>query len=39
MIELNELGIGQLFGPGTPVQDTINYIENEIASYRKFKDE
>jgi len=39
MIELNELGIGQLFGPGTPVQDTINYIENEIASYRKFKEE
>tara|TARA_B100000029_G_C16924184_1_gene722485 strand:+ start:132 stop:545 length:414 start_codon:yes stop_codon:yes gene_type:complete len=35
MIELKKLGIGQLFGPGTPVQDTIDYIENEIANYRK----
>ena len=24
--ELKKIGIGQLFGPGTPVQDTIDYI-------------
>tara|TARA_B100000686_G_C16367348_1_gene750773 strand:+ start:136 stop:549 length:414 start_codon:yes stop_codon:yes gene_type:complete len=30
MIELNKLGIGKLFGPGTPVQDTIDYIKGEI---------
>jgi methylmalonyl-CoA mutase C-terminal domain/subunit len=26
MAELKKIGIGQLFGPGTPVQDTIDYI-------------
>ena len=28
MKELKKIGIGQLFGPGTPVQDTIDYIES-----------
>ena len=27
---LSELGVGKLFGPGTPVQKTIDYIENWI---------
>ena len=26
MAELKKIGIGQLFGPGTPVQDSIDYI-------------
>ena len=30
MHELSELGVGKLFGPGTPVQETIDYIENWI---------
>tara|TARA_B100000029_G_scaffold368455_2_gene362005 strand:+ start:257 stop:670 length:414 start_codon:yes stop_codon:yes gene_type:complete len=34
MIELNKLGIGKLFGPGTPVQDTIDYIKGEIKKLK-----
>ena len=30
MHELSKLGVGKLFGPGTPVQETIDYIENWI---------
>ena len=26
MKKLKKLGVGKLFGPGTPIQDTINYI-------------
>ena len=26
MEKLKTLGVGKLFGPGTPIQDTINYI-------------
>ena len=25
--ELNKIGIGKLFGPGTPIQETVNYIQ------------
>tara|TARA_B100001750_G_C15308122_1_gene495778 strand:- start:341 stop:763 length:423 start_codon:yes stop_codon:yes gene_type:complete len=39
MVELNKLGIGQLFGPGTPIQDTIDYIEHTVDNYRKCNDE
>ena len=35
MIELNKIGIGQLFGPGTPVQTTIDYITNWVYSNRR----
>ena len=27
---LADLGVGQLFGPGTPVQDTVDYIINWV---------
>ena len=27
MLELQKIGIGKLFGPGTPVNDTIKYIK------------
>ena len=39
MVELNKLGIGKLFGPGTPIQDTIDYIEYTVDNYRKCNDE
>ena len=26
IIELNKIGIGKLFGPGTPIQETVDYI-------------
>ena len=28
MKALSEMGVGKLFGPGTPVNETIKYIEN-----------
>ena len=28
MISLQKIGIGELFGPGTPVQETIDYIKD-----------
>ena len=30
MHKLTTIGVGKLFGPGTPVQTTIDYIENWI---------
>ena len=29
--ELGELGVGQLFGPGTPTSDLVEYIQEEIG--------
>ncbi len=37
MVELNKIGIGQLFGPGTPVQDTIDYITNWMQAHNNVK--
>ena len=34
MEELNNLGVGKLFGPGTPVQETIDYITNWVNTNR-----
>lgn len=34
MKDLNTLGVGKLFGPGTPVQDTIDYIEDWVKENR-----
>lgn len=33
--KLEELGMGKLFGPGTPVQDTIDYITDWIDRNRR----
>jgi len=33
--KLKELGMGKLFGPGTPVQDTIDYITDWINRNRR----
>jgi len=34
MITLSNMGVGKLFGPGTPVDETINYIENWVHENR-----
>ena len=34
MKELHKLGIGKLFGPGTPVIDTITYITSWVEKTR-----
>ena len=32
---LERLGVGKLFGPGTPVQETVDYIEEWVRINRK----
>ena len=32
---LTSIGVGQLFGPGTPVLDTVDYIINWVKKYRR----
>ena len=32
---LEDKGVGKLFGPGTPVQETIDYITNWVKSNRR----
>ena len=34
-MSLAALGVGQLFGPGTPVQDTVDYIINWVQKNRR----
>ena len=34
MKTLSEIGVGRLFGPGTPVQETIDYIERWVDENR-----
>jgi methylmalonyl-CoA mutase C-terminal domain/subunit len=35
MKKLNKLGVGKLFGPGTPVKETIEYIEDWVSKNRR----
>jgi methylmalonyl-CoA mutase C-terminal domain/subunit len=35
MEELEGLGMGKLFGPGTPVKETLNYITNWVKENRR----
>ena len=35
MEELEKMGVGKLFGPGTPVQETIDYITEWVAKNRR----
>ncbi len=35
MVELQKKGVGKLFGPGTPVQDTVDYIFNWVKNNRR----
>jgi methylmalonyl-CoA mutase C-terminal domain/subunit len=32
---LEKMGVGKLFGPGTPVQETVDYIQNWVAKNRR----
>jgi methylmalonyl-CoA mutase C-terminal domain/subunit len=36
MKELNELGVGKLFPPGTPTGDISSYIRNWVSEHRDF---
>ncbi len=36
MKKLNQLGVGQLFPPGTDTKMIVNYIEEEVKNRRKF---
>jgi len=36
MLQLNELGVGKLFPPGTRTEDIAGYITNWVASHRNF---
>ncbi len=33
--ELNKLGVGRLFTPGTPTHDTVGYVRDWVAGNRK----
>ena len=33
--ELSKLGVGKLFGPGTPVKGSLDYIENWVKDNRR----
>ena len=35
MTALNSIGVGKLFGPGTPVQATIDYITDWVQTNRR----
>jgi len=35
MDELKSLGVGGLFGPGTPVQETVDFITEWVQSHRR----
>ncbi|MFQ6612763.1 MAG: cobalamin B12-binding domain-containing protein [Fidelibacterota bacterium] len=32
---LEKMGVGRLFGPGTPVQETVDYIKNWVEQNRR----
>ena len=33
--ELSSLGVGKLFGPGTPVKESLDYIESWVKEHRR----
>ena len=35
VLTLEDMGVGKLFGPGTPVQDTVDYITNWVKENRR----
>lgn len=35
MVELQKKGVGKLFGPGTPIQDTVDYVINWVRDNRR----
>jgi methylmalonyl-CoA mutase C-terminal domain/subunit len=36
MKKLQEIGVGELFPPGTPMSDIVSYIENWVTTHRNF---
>jgi methylmalonyl-CoA mutase C-terminal domain/subunit len=36
MIQLNKLGVGKLFPPGTDTKEIIDYITHYVTEYRNF---
>lgn len=36
MKKLQEIGVGQLFPPGTTMKDIVTYIENWVVAHRNF---
>ena len=34
LAELNRMGVGRLFGPGTPIAEIASYIKQEVAARR-----
>ena len=35
MCKLQNIGVGKLFGPGTPIQETVNYITKWVSKNRR----
>ena len=35
VLTLEDMGVGKLFGPGTPVQETVDYITNWVEKNRR----
>jgi len=35
MEALSKIGVGKLFGPGTPVQETVDYITDWVQTHRR----
>ena len=35
MVELQKKGVGKLFRPGTPIQDTVDYVINWVRDNRR----
>ncbi len=35
MAELEKMGVGKLFGPGTPTQEAINYVKSWVEAHRQ----
>ena len=33
--ELSSLGVGELFGPGTPVKESLDYVEGWVKEHRR----
>ena len=33
--ELSQIGVGKLFGPGTPVKESLKYIEDWVKKNRR----
>lgn len=36
MIKLKEIGVGELFAPGTTMETIVNYIKNWVTEHRNF---